>query len=61
MTENSFIREKTFRHLMPNSVRDIMQINQTWSVMGESFELESKYKVIDYLGNLIEIISDTNL
>lgn len=55
MTENSLIREKTFRQLMPNSVRDIMQISQTWSVMGESFELESKYKVIDYLGNLTKL------
>jgi hypothetical protein len=55
MNESSSIREKNFRHIMPNSVLDIMQITQTWSVMGESFELESKYKVIDYLGNLNRI------
>lgn len=41
-------RERVGRH--PHSKGVAKQVIQTWSVMGEAFDLESRYKVIDYLG-----------
>ena len=46
--DNQDCRERASRHT--HSKGAIKQITQTWSVMGEAFDLESRYKVIDYLG-----------
>jgi Protein kinase domain len=48
MMDNQDCRERASRHT--HSKGAIKQITQTWSVMGEAFDLESRYKVIDYLG-----------
>ena len=48
MTELQDSRERASRHAHPKGVAK--QVIQTWSVMGEAFDLESRYKVIDYLG-----------
>lgn len=46
--DNQDSRERASRHTHSKAV--VKQITQTWSVMGEAFDLESRYKVIDYLG-----------
>lgn len=52
------IQEKAIRHM--HAKGSPKQVIQTWSVMGEAFDLESRYKVIDYLGNQdVELISRT--
>ena len=48
MMDNQDSRERASRHTHSKGV--VKQITQTWSVMGEAFDLESRYKVIDYLG-----------
>lgn len=48
MTE--LIQERSGRVVLPKGTEK--QVIQTWSVMGEAFDLESRYKVIDYLGEL---------
>ena len=45
----SDVQEKTSRYV--HAKGSPKQVIQTWSVMGEAFDLESRYKVIDYLGN----------
>jgi hypothetical protein len=44
------LQERTGRHVLSKGAAK--QVIQTWSVMGEAFDLESRYKVIDYLGEL---------
>jgi hypothetical protein len=44
------LQERTGRNVLPKGATK--QVIQTWSVMGEAFDLESRYKVIDYLGEL---------
>ena len=61
MTEIQDTRERASRHLHSKGVAK--QVIQTWSVMGEAFDLESRYKVIDYLGKyfmLCIMIINTN-
>ena len=48
MAEIQESRERSSRH--QHSKGATKQVIQTWSVMGEAFDLESRYKVIDYLG-----------
>ena len=48
MMDSHDSRERASRHTHSKGV--VKQITQTWSVMGEAFDLESRYKVIDYLG-----------
>lgn len=53
------LQERAGRQVQPKGVAK--QVIQTWSVMGEAFDLESRYKVIDYLGELIVGAPSTSL
>ena len=56
MTEIQDSRERIGRHSHSKGVPK--QVIQTWSVMGEAFDLESRYKVIDYLGERMIDVCD---